>query len=134
MSCYAVATAQTRVAQEHLLTYLTPANLKAPLTAYLQNRFPDTSVHCIVWQEAIHWTIYQDTGRLTISIEGGQITVRDYGPDQAGAAALAAELAPVLAQIGAAYWQQYVAALLEPYAVAEAQATNDGALVLHLKL
>src|SRR4051812_15766308 len=40
MPCNAVATAQAQVAEEPLRQYLIPANIEAPLTAYLKARSP----------------------------------------------------------------------------------------------
>jgi hypothetical protein len=134
MSCYAVATAQAAVAQEHLLTYLTPENLQEPLTAYLQARFPAATIDASVGWRVGQWTIRQETGPLIVTIENGQITTRDYGRDQAAATTLAEELAPVLVQIGAAYWQQSVIALLGQYTSGPPQTTNDGAVVLRLQV
>jgi hypothetical protein len=134
MSCYAVATAQATVSQEHLLTYLTPENLKEPLTAYLQARFPAATIDASIGLRVGQWTIRQETGPLIVTIENGQITTRDYGRDQAAATALANELGPVLVQIGAAYWQQQVVALLGQYSTAPLQNTPYGSVFLRIQV
>lgn len=134
MSCYAIATATAQVPQEHLLAYLTPANIQEPITAYLQARFPAAIIEASTGSTACHWTIRQEAGLVAITIENGRVTTRDYGRDPATATALAEELAPVLVQIGAAYWQQSVVALLGQYASAPPQATQDGAVVLRIQV
>jgi hypothetical protein len=134
MPCYAVAAAQAQVSQEHLLGYLTPDKIQEPLTAYLQARFPEAAVEAGPGPNTAHWTIRQASWVLTLDITGGQVTARDYGRDQSAATALAEEIAPVLVQIGAAYWQQDVLALLGQYALGQPQSTPDGAVVIRLQV
>lgn len=134
MPCYAVATAQAQVPQEHLRSYLTPDKIQEPITAYLQARFPGIAVETSAGQNTCSWTIHQTNNLLALTIVNGQVTARDYGRDQSVATALAAELAPVLVQIGAAYWQQEVLALLGQYAVGQPQSTPDGSVVLRLQV
>jgi hypothetical protein len=134
MPCYAVATAQAQVPQEHFRGYLTPDKIQEPITAYLNTRFPAATVETGTEPNSGSWTIRQATTLLAITIVNGQVTVRDYGRDQSAATALAEELAPVLVQIGAAYWQQEVVALLGQYAVGAPQSTPDGSVVLRLQV
>ena len=134
MSCYAIATATAQVPQEHLLTYLTPENLTDPITAYLKARFPTAIIEASAGSTACHWTIRQEAGLIAITVENGRVTTRDYARDLATASALAEELAPVLVQIGAAYWQQSVVTLLGQYTSTPPQTTQDGALVLRIQV
>jgi hypothetical protein len=134
MPCYAVATAQALVPQERLRGYLTPDKIREPLTAYLQARFPDAVIAAGPEPNSTHWTIRQASQVLTLDIVAGQVTARDYGRDQSAATALAEEIAPVLVQIGAAYWQQDVLALLGQYALGQPQSTPDGSVVIRLQV
>jgi hypothetical protein len=135
MACTAVAVASALVAEEHLRQYLTPAQIAAPVTAYLQARFPDARINYEVWGEEITWTITDRGHTRRLTVRGVRVITTDYDRNQAAAQELTTEIQQALTAIGGAYWQnatyQYLAA---NYQVTESQQTADGSLVVRVRV
>jgi hypothetical protein len=135
MPCNAVATAQAQVAEEHLRQYLTPANIEAPLTAYLKARFPAATIRNSQGPNECSWTIIEGYNQTIITVRDGQVVTRNYQQDYTAAQALNQEIAQMLRVIGATYWQQATAQFLEQnYAVTDRTTTADGSLVIRLRV
>lgn len=135
MVCYAVAVAGAQVPEEHLRKYLTPAAITAPITAYLQAKWPQAQVQAHTYGDSVNWTITAAGQSQQISVANGSVSTTNYQRNQTEAQALATEIQQALTAIGGAYWQnetyQYLAAT---YQVTESQRTSDGNLVVRLRV
>jgi hypothetical protein len=135
MPCNAVAVAAAEVAAAHLRTYLTPDTITAPITAYLQAKWPQAFVQTQRYTDEVSWIVAAHGQTQRIAVRAGQVTVTDYTQDPAAAGALAAEIQQALTSIAGAYWQHSTYGFLAvTYAVTESQATPDGSLVVRLRV
>jgi hypothetical protein len=135
MPCNAVAVAGAEVAAAHLRTYLTPDTITAPITAYLQAKWPQAYVQAQRYVDEVSWIVATHGQTQRIAVRAGQVTVTNYAQDPAAAQALAAELQQALLAIAGAYWQQATYGFLAAtYAVLESQSAADGSLVVRMRV
>jgi hypothetical protein len=135
MSCDAVAVAGAEVAAEHLRIYLTPDTITAPITAYLQAKWPQAYVQAQRYADEVSWIVATHGQTQRIAVRAGQVTVTNYTQDPAAAQALAAEIQQALTAIAGAYWQQATYQfLVANYALTESRPTADGSLVVRLRV